>query len=85
MDIRVIIPTYNERENIEDLVNQILALDLDIQLIIVDDNSPDGTGQVAEALAEMSAPVPRCPPAAVLISSSVMWIGKPRVSSSVNV
>lgn len=50
MDIRVIIPTYNEKDNIVPLVTQILALDLPIQVIVVDDNSPDGTGQIADDL-----------------------------------
>ncbi len=50
MDIRVIIPTYNEKENIVDLVEQISALPLQPGIIIVDDNSPDGTGQIADAL-----------------------------------
>ena len=47
----VIIPTYNERENIELLVEGILGLDLGSQVIVVDDNSPDGTGQLADDLA----------------------------------
>ena len=51
MDIRVIIPTYNEKENITELIQQILALEINAQVIIVDDNSPDGTGQIADALA----------------------------------
>jgi dolichol-phosphate mannosyltransferase len=51
LDICVIIPTYNEKENIADLVGQILALDIGARVIIVDDNSPDGTGQIADNLA----------------------------------
>jgi glycosyltransferase involved in cell wall biosynthesis len=47
----IIIPTYNERENIGLLVTQIVELDLDSQIIVVDDNSPDGTGQLADELA----------------------------------
>jgi glycosyltransferase involved in cell wall biosynthesis len=47
----VIVPTYNERENIEDLVNQLLDLPVDLQVIVVDDNSPDGTGELADQLA----------------------------------
>jgi glycosyltransferase involved in cell wall biosynthesis len=54
LDICVIIPTYNEKENIVDLVHQILALELDAHVIIVDDNSPDGTGQIAAELAEQT-------------------------------
>ena len=51
MDMQVIIPTYNERENIALLAEAILALPLPIGVIIVDDNSPDGTGQLADSLA----------------------------------
>ena len=51
LHICVIIPTYNEIENITDLTEQILALDIGARIIIVDDNSPDGTGQVADTLA----------------------------------
>jgi dolichol-phosphate mannosyltransferase len=47
----IIIPTYNERENIGLLVEEILNLGLDSQVIIVDDNSPDGTGELADELA----------------------------------
>ena len=48
----VVIPTYNERDNLERLAREILSLNPAIQLLVVDDNSPDGTGRVAEALAE---------------------------------
>jgi glycosyltransferase involved in cell wall biosynthesis len=51
LDICVIVPTYNEKENITSLVEQILALDIKPRVIIVDDNSPDGTGQIADMLA----------------------------------
>jgi glycosyltransferase involved in cell wall biosynthesis len=47
----IIIPTYNERENIVLLTEQLVELDLDSQIIIVDDNSPDGTGELADELA----------------------------------
>jgi dolichol-phosphate mannosyltransferase len=40
----VIIPTYNERENIVGLLETLLALPLDLRVLVVDDNSPDGTG-----------------------------------------
>lgn len=46
----IVIPTYNEKENIQRLVKEILALNLNIQIIIVDDNSPDGTGSIADRL-----------------------------------
>jgi dolichol-phosphate mannosyltransferase len=48
----VILPTYNERENISDLVTMLLALPTAIRVVVVDDNSPDGTGQAADELAE---------------------------------
>ena len=51
MDRWVVIPTYNERENIAPLVESIKQTDGDLGIIIVDDNSPDGTGYVAEELA----------------------------------
>ncbi|MEJ2217085.1 MAG: polyprenol monophosphomannose synthase [Gemmatimonadota bacterium] len=47
----VIVPTYNERHNVERIVPQILAQDPRIDVLIVDDASPDGTGEAAEALA----------------------------------
>ncbi|WP_349898118.1 polyprenol monophosphomannose synthase [Parafrigoribacterium soli] len=47
----VIIPTYNERENLESMTERVLLSATDIDLLIVDDNSPDGTGALAEDLA----------------------------------
>ena len=46
----VVVPTYNERENIAPLVRQILAFD-DFRVMVVDDHSPDGTGALADELA----------------------------------
>lgn len=46
----VVLPCYNERENIERLVEQVFALDLDLDLLVIDDNSPDGTGTAAESM-----------------------------------
>jgi glycosyltransferase involved in cell wall biosynthesis len=48
----VIVPTYNEADNLKDLVTQILALPVSIGVVVVDDNSPDGTGDLADTLAE---------------------------------
>lgn len=46
----VVIPTYNEIDNIEDFINQIIKINVDI--LIVDDNSPDGTGDLVQKLSE---------------------------------
>ncbi len=51
----VIIPTYNEAVNLSHLVPQVLAQDGRLEVLVVDDNSPDGTGQLAEALAVENA------------------------------
>lgn len=47
----IIFPTYNERDNIRKIVHAVLPLDPRIHVLIVDDNSPDGTGDVADGLA----------------------------------
>lgn len=52
MKLAIIIPTYNERKNIKKLVEQILGLNLKAQIVIVDDNSPDGTGEITDILAK---------------------------------
>lgn len=46
----VIIPTYNEAENIAPLIESLLALDLGLHILVVDDNSPDGTGAIVAEL-----------------------------------
>lgn len=51
MRIIVIIPTYNEAENLPKLVSALFSLPLDLRILIVDDNSPDGTGDIADVLA----------------------------------
>lgn len=47
----VIVPTYNERENLPKLVECVLGLPVKVDLLVVDDNSPDGTGKLADELA----------------------------------
>jgi len=50
--LMVVVPTYNEAANLATLVGELLALDLPrLEVLIVDDNSPDGTGQIADDLA----------------------------------
>ena len=46
----VIVPTYNERENIRRLIDSVLAQDERIDMLIVDDGSPDGTGAIVEEI-----------------------------------
>jgi dolichol-phosphate mannosyltransferase len=47
----VVVPTYNERENLSPLMQKLLALPVAVDVLVVDDNSPDGTGRLAEELA----------------------------------
>lgn len=49
-DSLVIIPTYNEKENIETLIRKVFALDDSFDILVVDDNSPDGTPEIVESL-----------------------------------
>jgi dolichol-phosphate mannosyltransferase len=48
----VVVPTYNEAVNLPQIVPQILAQNLRIEVLVVDDNSPDGTGQMADEMAK---------------------------------
>lgn len=50
-EIYVIIPTFNEADNIQALISEVLALPVPVGVIVVDDNSPDGTGRLAEEMA----------------------------------
>ncbi len=51
MPSAVIIPTYNESDNIARLIGEVLALAIDTHIVVVDDNSPDGTGDIVDGLA----------------------------------
>ena len=52
MKILTVTPTYNEAENLPKLVSALFALPLDLRILVVDDNSPDGTGKIADDLAK---------------------------------
>jgi dolichol-phosphate mannosyltransferase len=46
----VIIPTYNEKENVEKMIRSVFSLALDFDILIIDDGSPDGTAQIVKKL-----------------------------------
>ena len=50
MKVLAISPTYNEKKNISELINRISKLPLDIDLLIIDDNSPDGTADIIKTI-----------------------------------
>ena len=49
-DVLVIIPTYNEIENIENIINRVMKYPDEFDILVIDDNSPDGTAKVVERL-----------------------------------
>lgn len=53
----IMIPTYNEAKNIEILINKILALNIDCIILVVDDNSPDGTGEIVDKLSKSNSQI----------------------------
>jgi dolichol-phosphate mannosyltransferase len=53
MRITIILPTYNEAENLPKLVSALLSLSLDLSVLVVDDHSPDGTGEIADQLSAL--------------------------------
>jgi dolichol-phosphate mannosyltransferase len=55
--VLVIVPTYNERENLEPVAARVRTAAPDADLLIVDDNSPDGTGELADKLADADSSV----------------------------
>ena len=52
MKTAIVIPVYNERENITGLLDQILQVDLALHVLLVEDNSPDGTGEIVDRYAQ---------------------------------
>jgi dolichol-phosphate mannosyltransferase len=49
-DSLVIIPTYNEKENIEKIIRKVFSLDFSFEILIIDDGSPDGTAEIVKTL-----------------------------------
>src|SRR5437870_3992345 len=49
-DCLVIIPTYNEKENIEKILKKVFSLPKDFDVLIIDDHSPDGTADIVKSL-----------------------------------
>lgn len=54
MKTTVVVPTYNEAENLRGLTEQLWALSLPVEILVVDDASPDGTGQIADEIAQQN-------------------------------
>lgn len=52
MNTLIVVPTYNEADNLRELIERIFSLKSDLGVLIVDDNSEDGTGRLADELAE---------------------------------
>jgi dolichol-phosphate mannosyltransferase len=51
MKAMVVVPTYNERENLEELIPRVLGQRQGLEVLVVDDGSPDGTGEYADSVA----------------------------------
>lgn len=51
MNTIVIIPTYNERDNLPNVISRVMAVGTPVHVLVVDDNSPDGTGKLADEIA----------------------------------
>ena len=49
-DSIVIIPTYNEKENIESIIRAVFGLEKDFDILVIDDGSPDGTADIVRRL-----------------------------------
>ena len=55
--IVIVIPTYNEADNIQPIIEAVLALPISTDILVVDDNSPDGTASIVKKLMERNAQV----------------------------
>jgi len=55
--VLIVLPTYNERENIRPILEAIHGVLPEAHVLVIDDNSPDGTGQIADEIAERDARV----------------------------
>ena len=67
--ILVIIPTYNEAQNIEKLISKITALELNLNFLIIDDSSPDGTADIVKNLINNNSDI------SLIIQSSKSGLG----------
>lgn len=54
MKVAIMLPTYNEAENIENLINEIYKINADFYIVAVDDDSPDGTGAILDKLSNIN-------------------------------
>ncbi len=52
MKVLIIIPTYNEKDNIQKLLGRLINMRPDLEMLVVDDNSPDGTGKIVKEIAQ---------------------------------
>lgn len=57
MKTLIVTPTYNERENLEPFIDSVFKVAPDVNILVVDDASPDGTGELADAIAARDARV----------------------------
>ncbi len=53
----VIIPTYNEKENVEKIIRKVFSLPKDFEVLIIDDGSPDGTASIVKQLTEVNSQI----------------------------
>ena len=74
-----VIPTYNEKDNVQRLSQAVLAQDPSIEILFVDDNSPDGTGKIIDDLTAIS---PRKGPITSKAITVYSPFGDPPVSGS---